>query len=185
MNHMIEKEKEFALVRKFIDGDEQAFNELVRLYQTKIYAHARRMLGNHMDADEVTQEVIIVLYNKLDTFQFNASLSTWIYKVTSTRCLNAIRKRKVKRFLMLDDDEVGELKYTEDVVADIDNRDKLKQLDNVLLKLPVKQREVFVLRNFEELSYEEISDITGKSVGGLKANYFHALKKVTELMKDG
>jgi RNA polymerase sigma-70 factor (ECF subfamily) len=64
--------KDFELINKFLNGSEAAFNELVRRYRTQIYWHARRMLGNHLDADEVTQEVLIVLYNKLNTFNFNS-----------------------------------------------------------------------------------------------------------------
>ncbi|MGE5681402.1 MAG: RNA polymerase sigma factor [Bacillota bacterium] len=178
---MIE-DKDFEYVRQFISGNENAFNLLVQKYQQKIYWHARRMLGNHMDADEVTQEVLIVLYNKLKSFNFKSSLYTWIFKITTNRSINQINKRKLKRFLFLEDSEYETLRDTQDLIADIDNKEKLKKLDKVLQELPVKQREVFSLRNFDELSYEEISEITGKTVGGLKANYFHALKKVTELM---
>lgn len=175
---------DFELVRDFNSGNEGAFNEIVRKYQNKIYWHARRMLNNHMDADEVTQEVIIVLYKKLKSFKYESNLYTWIYRITSTRSLNQIKKRQVKKFLFLDDTEVLNIDSNHDVVDEIDNKQKIEKLDSVLSKIPVKQREVFIFRQFDELSYEEISKITGKSVGGLKANYFHALKKVTELMKD-
>ncbi|HEX2960287.1 MAG TPA: RNA polymerase sigma factor [Ignavibacteriales bacterium] len=177
------EDKDFEYVRRFISGDEMAFNLLVGKYQQKIYWHARRMLGNHMDADEVTQEVLIVLYNKLKSFNFKSSLFTWIYRITATRSINQLNKRKVKRFLFLEDSDYDTLKDSEDIVENIENKEKVKKLDSVLKELPVKQREVFILRNFDELSYEEISEITGRSVGGLKANYFHALKKVTEMME--
>lgn len=181
---MIE-DKDFELVKDFLNGSESAFNLIVRKYQKKIYWHARRMVGNHLDADEVTQEVLIVMYQKLSSFQFNSTLFTWIYRITSTRSLNQLKKKQLKKFLFIDDNEESEpIPYEHDIAGDIDNRDKLKKLDEVLKKLPVKQREVFVMRTFDELSYEEISEITGKTVGGLKANYFHALKKVTELMNE-
>jgi len=177
------EEKDFEYVRRFINGDEMAFNLLVQKYQQKIYWHARRMLGNHMDADEVTQEVLIVLYTKLKSFNFKSSLFTWIYRITATRSINHLNKRKVKRFLFLEDSDYDTLRDSGDIVEDIENKEKINKLDRVLEYLPVKQREVFVLRNYDELSYEEISKITGRSVGGLKANYFHALKKVTERME--
>jgi RNA polymerase sigma-70 factor (ECF subfamily) len=63
-------------------------------------------------------------------------------------------------------------------------KEKLKKIDRLLQKLPVKQREIFILRNYDELSYEEISEVTGKSIGGLKANYFHAINKIMELVKE-
>lgn len=176
--------KDFILVQNFIKGDESAFNEIVKLYRQRIYWHARRMLGNHMDADEVTQEVLIVIYKKLDTFKFNSSLYTWIYRIVSTRSINFINRKKIKDFISIDDDETRELRENSDIVEGIENKQKIEKLNIVLQKIPPKQREVFIMRNFNELSYEEISEITGKSVGALKANYFHALKKVMELMEN-
>jgi len=181
----MEQDNDFNLIKRFLDGDENAFNLLVKKYQKKIYWHARQMLGNHSDADEVTQEVLIVIYKKLMTFNFNSSLYTWIYKIVSTRSLNQIRKRQVKRFFSIDDDENEfELKDSTDIVEDINNKEKLEKVERILQKLPPKQRQIFILRNYDQLSYEEIAKITGKTVGGLKANYFHALKKVLELTNE-
>lgn len=176
--------KEKILVDEFIAGNDTAFNEIARLYHPKIYAHCRKMLGNHMDADEVTQEVLIVLYKKLNTFRQDSALSTWVYRITTTRCLNFIKKRSLRKFIFWDDDESRKLHTSQDIVYDLENKQKLEKLDEILQRVPAKQREVFILRHFEELSYDEISKITGKSTGGLKANYFHALKKVTELMEN-
>ncbi len=180
----MEVDQDFVNIRAFVAGDEKAFNLLAQKYQKKIYWHARRMLGNHLDADEVTQEVLIVIYNQLKKFNFNSALYTWIYRITSTRCLNFIKKQKIKKFFFLDDEENIDLKYNEEILVNLEAKEKLKKLDKVLAKLPTKQKEVFSLRHFEELSYEEIAKITGKSIGGLKANYFHALKKVMEMYGD-
>jgi len=178
-------DNDFELIKKFLAGDESAFNLIVKKYQKKIYWHARQMLGNHLDADEVTQEVLIVIYKKLGSFNFNSSLFTWIYRIINTRSLNQIRRRKIKNFFSIDDDEnTFELADTKDIVEDLVNREKLKLVDKALEKLPPKQRQIFIMRNYEELSYEEISKITGKTVGGLKANYFHALRKVLELTNE-
>lgn len=175
---MMIEDSEQVLVKKFIEGDERSFNELVKKYQKNIYWHARRMVGNHLDADEIAQQVIIVLYKKLSTFKFNSTLKTWIYRITQTRCLNLLKKRKVKRFLNLDKEDTTTMKSSEDIILETEDKDKIERLSKYLEELPIKQREVFVLRHFEELNYEEISKITGKSVGGLKANYFHASKKI-------
>jgi RNA polymerase sigma-70 factor (ECF subfamily) len=168
------------LVKSFLKGNQEAFNILANKYKQKIYWHTRRMLGNHLDADEVTQEVLIVMYDKLNTFKFDSSLFTWIYSITTRRCLNYIKKRNIKRFFSIESEEITGRKSEDDIVKNFENKEKLNRLDEILEQLPVKQREVFILRNFEELSYEEISKITGKSIGGLKANYFHALKKILE-----
>lgn len=176
-------EKEFELVKNFINGDEKSFNKIVTEYQKLIYWNARRMLGNHYDADEITQQVIIVLYNKLKTFKFNSSLKTWIYKITFTRSLNLIKKNKIKNLFSIDE-PTADFKNENDIVKNLEDKEKLEKLNNVLDELPIKQKEVFILRKFDELSYEEISEITGKSIGGLKANYFHALNKILTKLDD-
>jgi RNA polymerase sigma-70 factor (ECF subfamily) len=181
---MADPSGDFDLVNDFIGGDEGAFNKIVLKYQQKIYWHARRMTGNHLDADEVVQEVLMVLYDKLKDFQFKSSLYTWIYRITATRSINFLRKKNIKQFFSFDDQEAKSVRSQEDIVRDLETKEKLAKLEKVLQKIPVKQREVFVMRSFEELSYEEISEITGKSIGGLKANYFHAMKKIMELMKE-
>jgi RNA polymerase sigma-70 factor, ECF subfamily len=181
---MADSSNDFELVNSFIAGNESAFNKIVLKYQQKIYWHARRMTGNHLDADEVVQEVLIVLYNKLKDFQFKSSLYTWIYKITSTRCINFLRKKNLRQYFSFEDSETKGLKSKEDLIKDLEAKEKLDRLHAVLKKIPLKQREVFILRNFDELSYEEISEITGGSIGGLKANYFHAIKKIMELMKN-
>jgi len=181
---MSNAEEDLSLVKNFIDGDETSFNRLVLKYQQKIYWHARRMTGNHFDAEEVVQEVLMVIYKKLKGFEFRSSLYTWIYTITSTRSINFINRRKVKESFSIDDESFIDLKSDEKIIHNIETKEKLEKLDKILQLLPLKQREVFILRNFDEMNYEEISNITGKSIGGLKANYFHAFKKVVELMKE-
>ncbi len=176
----MDREQDYELIKRFLEGDESAYNLLVRKYQKKIYWYARRMLGNHSDADEVTQEVLITLYEKLHTFKFEASLQTWLYKVTNSKTLNLMRKQKVREYLSLD--ALFGNRTGEDILTDYENKEKLILVEKALKKIPPKQREVFILRHFDELSYNEIAAITGKSVGTLKANYFHALKKITEIV---
>ncbi len=175
--------EDFELVKKFIDGDQSAFNKIVGKYQQKIYWVARRMTGNHLDADDVVQEVLLVIYDKLKYFEFRSSLFTWIYKIVSTRSINNINRRKLKTFFFIDEHENFDLKSNDDFVTQLENREKIKKIEQLLQKIPPKQREVFVYRNFEQLSYDEIAEITGKSVGALKANYFHALDKLTKFME--
>lgn len=176
-------DSDYILVRRFLYGDENSFNQLARKYQAKIYWHARRMTGNHLDADEIVQEVLLVMYDKLKNFNFQSSLFTWIYRITITRSINYIKKQKLRRFISFDSPENIGLSTGEDLVKNIEDKEKLKKLDEVLQHLPEKQREIFALRHFDQLSYEEIAELTGKSVGGLKANYFHAFEKIVKLME--
>ena len=176
---------DLELVEAFKAGNQAAFNKLVEKYQQRIYWHARQMTGNHFDADDVLQEVLIVLYKKIAEFKFNSSLYTWIYRITTTRCINHINKKKIKRFFSIDDEEFPDLKGEGSIELDYETKEKMEKLDTILQRLPAKQRQVFLMRNFEQLSYEEISEITGTSAGALKANYFHAFEKVSRLMKEG
>jgi len=179
---MHEINNDFELTKSFLNGDESAFNRLAVKYQEKIYWHARRMTGNHLDADEIVQEVLMVLYNKLKTFEFKSSLYTWIYTITNTRSINYLKKKNLRSFFSLDD--ISNSKFEQnDMIDDLESKQKVEKIEKVLQKLPVKQREVFIMRNFDELSYEEISQITGKNIGTLKANHFHALNKIKELVK--
>jgi RNA polymerase sigma-70 factor (ECF subfamily) len=174
--------EDYELIRDFLSGNEQSFNILARKYQEKIYWHARRMLGDHDDAHEIVQQVLLVMHRKLNTFNFSSSLYTWIYKITSTRSLNLLKKKKLKRYFTFSESENVDSIGRENVIADIESREKFKRMEKILLTLPVKQREVFVMRNYDDLSYEEIAGITGKTIGALKANYFHAFRKMKELM---
>jgi len=173
---------DFKLIKSFVNGDESSFNRLAVKYRERIYWHARRMTGNHVDADEIVQEVLMVLYNKLKTFEFKSSLYTWIYTITNTRSINYLKKKRLRNFFSLDD--ITNKKFEQkDVIDNLELKQKVEKIESALQKLPVKQREVFVMRNFDELSYEEIAHITGKSIGTLKANHFHALNKIKEMVK--
>jgi len=173
-----------SLVKEFLNGNEIAFKKLVDKYSQKIYWHTRGMLNNHFDADEVTQEVIIVLYEKLNTFNFESNLYTWIYRITSTRTLNFIRKKKVKELFSISDEKYNNLESESDIQYNYEKKDEIERIEKALQKIPTKQREVFIMKNFEGMTYKEISEITGKSQVGLKSNYFHALKKITELLDE-
>ncbi|NNG26658.1 MAG: RNA polymerase sigma factor, partial [Ignavibacteriaceae bacterium] len=101
----------------------------------------------------------------------------------STRSLNLIKKRQLQRLISIDQwSETGEAKN--DIFTKLDEKEKFEQMQKYLEEIPAKQREVFLLRNFEGLSYEEIAKITGKSMGTLKANYYHAFRKIKELMQN-
>lgn len=179
---MADTSDDLELVESYVKGDESAFNRIALKYQQRIYWHARRMTGNHLDADEVVQEVLLVMYRKLKGFEFKSSLYTWIYRITTTRSINFIKRRAVKELFSLEDSNKDFQSGNIDILNDIENKEEIEKLEKILQKVPAKQREVFILRAIDGMSYEEISEITGKSIGGLKSNYFHALKKITEMM---
>ncbi len=170
------------LINKFLQGDENSFNLLAKKYIDKIYWHARRMVGNHFDADEIVQQVLVVMYNKLSSFNKDSALYTWIYKITYTRSLNLLKSNSIKNFFGISN-EHNEIPSEYSTYENYENKEMLSKIDDALLKVPPKQREVFSLRHFEELSYQEISEITGKSIGSIKANYFHAFNRLKELLE--
>ena len=119
---MTEINSDRELVEEFISGNESAFNRLAKRYQEKIYWHARRMTGNHLDADEIVQQVLLVMYKKLITFNFDSSLYTWIYKITSTRSLNLIKRNKLRSFLPIDNGiEIG-VATKNDIISDLETK---------------------------------------------------------------
>ena len=156
-----------------------AFNQLVRKYQQKVYWHIRKMVIDHDDADDLTQEVFIKVWKHLENFRQDAQLYTWLYRIATNECLNFLKSKKRKFFLPINDVEA-------ELTAKIDQADNLSgdeiqlKLQKALLKLPDKQRLVFNMKYYDDLKYEEISEILGTSVGALKASYHLAVKKIEE-----
>ncbi|GAB4123697.1 MAG: RNA polymerase sigma factor [Raineya sp.] len=159
-----------------------AFNLLVRKYQERVYRHIRKMVIDHDDADDLTQETFVKVWQNLDKFKEQSKLFTWIYKIASNECLNFLRKKRNKFFLPIADVKKDLLRKLE--TSDYVSGDEIAiKLQKVLLTLPEKQRLVFNMKYFDELKYEEMSEILNTSVGALKASYHHAVKKIEEAMK--
>ena len=154
-----------------------AFNQLVRKYQRKVYWHVRKMVVDHADADDLTQDAFVQVWKHLDNFRQDAQLFTWLYRIATNECLSFLR-RKRRRFLLPLHDVGAEL--TEKLEADPGLAADAVELtlQKALLTLPDKQRLVFHLRYYDEMPYEEMAQVTGTSVGALKASYHHAVKKV-------
>lgn len=159
------------------------FNLLVRKYQQKIYWHIRKMVIDHDDADDLVQDVFIKVWKHVGNFREDAQLYTWIYRIATNECLNFLRKKKNKFFLPIHDvqHELSEKLNASDY---IDGDEIQLKLQKALLKLPNKQRLVFNMKYFDDMKYEEISEITETTVGSLKANYHHAVKKIEAFLKN-
>jgi RNA polymerase sigma factor (sigma-70 family) len=171
------------LITAFQQGNESAFNELVQRYQEKIYWVARRFVQDHDQADEIVQEVFVKTYKSLHAFRSESTFYTWIYRIVVNASLNAVRKQRIREFLRIDEffDVAGAESDQPD--EQYERREQQALIENAIDQLPEKQKAVFLLRYYEELPYEEISKILKTSVGGLKANYFHALKKIGEIVR--
>ena len=158
---------------------ELGFRELIETYQKRVYQVIRRMVLIHEDADDLTQNTFIKAYKALDRFEGNSSLFTWLYRIATNESLTFLEKKKKRYFFSLDDHQEKLESYV-DSSASLSGDEIQVKLQKSLLKLPDKQRLVFHLKYEEDLSYEEISKITGTSVGALKASYHHAVKKIEQ-----
>ncbi len=163
------------------DTRNYGFNMLVRAYKQRVYWHVRKMVIDHDDADDLTQEVFIKIHRYIDNFREDSQLFTWIYRIATNECLSFLNKKKRRFFLPIGDVEAeltGKLESGNHISGD---EIQLK-LQKALLKLPEKQRLVFNMKYFDDLPYEEISKITETSVGALKASYHHAVKKIEDFL---
>jgi RNA polymerase sigma-70 factor (ECF subfamily) len=159
----------------------EAFTWLVEKYQQRIYRHVRRMVIDHDDADDLVQEVFIKVYNNLGNFQGESQLFTWLYRIATNECLRFLEKKRKRYFLPLTD-VTGELTHKLESSHPMDGDEIQLKLQKAVLTLPDKQRAVFHMKYYEDMKYETMSEITGTSVGSLKASYHHAVKKIEEIL---
>jgi RNA polymerase sigma factor (sigma-70 family) len=159
----------------------EAFPLLVSQYQRRVYGIVRKMVISHDDADDIVQEVFVKVWNNLDNFKGESNLFTWMYRIATNESLQFLRKRRNQSWFRTDITEELENALVSDKHIDADEI-QLK-LQKAILKLPDKQRLVFNLKYFEELTYEQIAEITDSTVGSLKASFHHATKKIEEFLQ--
>ena len=162
---------------------ERAFSAIVKKYQEKLYWHIRRMVIAHDDANDVLQNMFIKVWNALDNFREDSQLYTWLYRIATNESLTFLQQQKKRASVSLNDVESGlsnKVKADEGFDA---NRLEWK-LQVAIQQLPEKQRAVFNLRYYDEMPYEEMSRVLDTSEGALKASYHHAVKKVSEYIKN-
>ncbi len=159
------------------------FNMLVRKYQQRVYWLVRKMVIDHDDANDLTQDIFIKVHRAIDSFREDSQLFTWIYRIATNECLSYLNKRKRRFFLPIED--VGQQLISKlDSAAHINGDDIQLKLQKAILKLPDKQRLVFNLKYFEEMPYEEMAEVTKTSVGALKASFHHAVKKIENFLSE-
>lgn len=156
---------------------------LVRSYQQRVYGIVRKMVIDHDDADDLTQETFIKIHRSIDTFRSDSQLFTWIYRIATNECLTFLNKKKRRFFLPLEDVNVHLIACI-DSTPEISGDDIQKKLQKAMLTLPDKQRLVFTMKYFEDLTYEDMAEVTSTSVGALKASYHHAVKKIEDYLSE-
>lgn len=160
-----------------------AFSELVKSSSEKLYWHIRRMVLNHDDASDVLQNTFLKAWNGLNNFRGDSQLTTWLYRIATNESLTFLTNERMKNVTSsLEAEEVLLRKMEGDTYFSGDEAQK--KLQKAILTLPEKQRVVFNLRYFEEMSYENMSEVLGTSVGALKASYHYAVKKIELFLKE-
>ncbi len=172
----ITDEQILALVKE--EGQqERGFRLLLQKYQERLYWHIRHMVVEHEDANDVVQNCFIKVFRGIQRFEGKSALYTWLYRIATNESITFLKKKKKRSADSLDKEA---LRVAERLKADVyfDGDDIQLALQKAIQQLPEKQRIVFQMRYFQEMSYQQMSEILGTSVGGLKASYHHAVKKV-------
>jgi len=181
-------EEDFKLLARFKKGDQQAFELLVRKYKMVVFNTVYSIMGNTQEADDIAQEVFLKVYTKAGSFKGESSFSTWLYRITVNRCLDELRKRKIKIISYETEFSQDEKLRLKDVLAsreeDITEDLRKKELQDVIQKamnsLPEKDRIILTLKEIEGLSYNEISKAMEISLGKVKIWLFRARQKLKE-----
>ena len=157
------------LVRAAQDGDIDAFEAIVRRHQAAVYRVARRILGSPADAQDVTQDTFVRAWRNLGRFRSDSTVSTWLYRIVTRRCLDVIATRRPTEHL----DEDLQTSST-DPSENAEQRDRLRAVTRAIAMLPAEQRAALVLREFEALSYQEVADVLGTTVPAVKGRIHRA-----------
>lgn len=173
----MQDEKEF--INELLDSRTQniAFERLLKNYQKPLYNHVRNIVLNHDDANDVLQNTFVKVFQNLNKFKGESKLFSWIYRIATNEALTFLAQKAKKSGIS---SETLQKKSLDNLIADIyfDGNEIQVKLQKAIVLLPEKQQLIFKMKYFEELKYDEISEILGTSVGALKASYHLAVKKI-------
>jgi RNA polymerase sigma-70 factor (ECF subfamily) len=175
-------EKEVLRLLQNEDTQKRGFECVVAQYSEQLYWQIRRMVFSHEDANDLLQNTFIKAWMNIDYFRGDAKLSTWLYRIALNECLTFLNKQRAASTLSLDAEEATAIQQLESD-SYFSGDEALLSLQKALLTLPEKQRIVFNLKYYQEMKYEEMSEILGTSVGALKASYHHAVKKIEKFLE--
>ena len=180
-----QKAWELELLAEFANEStrNRAFTKLMERYRKALYWHIRRMVLDHDETDDLLHNTFIRCYQSLDRFEARSGLYTWLYRIATNLCLSHLSQKKRRRMLSLSDDTVRLEAELKRVTPQERMGSPEYLLEKALLKLPPKQRLVFQMRYYDELPYEQMSEILGTSEGALKASYHLAFKKVEAILR--
>jgi RNA polymerase sigma-70 factor, ECF subfamily len=162
---------------------ERGFRLLMQKYQEPLYRHIRRMVFNHDDADDVIQNTFIKVYRNIERFEGKSKLFTWLYRIATNEAITFLNSKNRKETDTLDSTQTAHLANRLQADVFFDGDEIQMKLQQAMAVLPDKQRAVFNLRYYDEMPYEEMSEVLETSVGALKASYHHAVKKIESFFK--
>lgn len=178
------KMEERELIEKAQRGDMAAFENIVRTYEKQVYGIAMQVAQNTQDAEDITQEVFVLVFRKLDSYRFEAGFFSWLYRIVMNTSFNYQRSRKHYEFLENEDDNDRQLAVAdEDSSVASDSESFQIKLKQALLELPEKQRTVFIMKYSQHLKIREIASIIGIGEGTVKKYLFRATEKLRGLLK--
>lgn len=170
------------LIHRVRDGDTAAFEELVLRYQKPVYSFVLRLLRDTAEAEDTVQKVFLLVYQNLKNFRFESSFKTWLYRISINQCHNVFRQHKNREFTPLDDLPLADSKTSQE--EDYAQKEIMAQARKAIEKLPTKQRQVLLLRVYQDLSFEEIGQVLNMRANSAKVNFHYALEKVKEWMRN-
>jgi RNA polymerase sigma factor (sigma-70 family) len=162
---------------------EKGFRLLMTTYQEPLYRHVRRMVFDHDDANDVIQNTFIKVYRNVERFEGKSKLYTWLYRIATNEAITFLNSRQRRDTDTLDNPDHAHVANSLRADAFFDGDEVQIKLVQAIALLPDKQRLVFNMRYYEEMPYEDMSNVLGTSVGALKASYFHAVRKIEGFFK--
>lgn len=173
------------IIEKILNPDTKnyGFNILMEMYKEKVYWIIRRMVIDHDESNDISQEVFVKVWKNISKFKGDSKLYTWIFRIATNEALTYLRKKKRRFFIPIIDVE-DELASSLESDAYYSGDEIQMRLQKAILSLPEKQRLVFNMKYFEEMKYKDMSEVLEISVGGLKAQYHHAVKKIENFLKE-
>ena len=181
----MENEKVFIKALLNPKTQQEAFKQLVFQYQKPLYNHIRNIVINHDDTDDVLQNTFIKVFRNLSKFKGESKLFSWIYRIATNETLTFLQKKKKATFTSLEDNQALVDTWEAGVASGSVSGEEIElKLQRAMLTLTDKQRQIFQMKYFEYLTFEQIAEITGTTVGGLKATYHTAMKKIEEKLME-
>lgn len=161
----------------------EAFGEVIRIYSEPLYRQIRRMVQSHDDANDILQNSFMKAWQSIENFRGDAKLSTWLHKIAINESITFLEKERKRLGISLDEEESHLVNLIE---ADtyVDGDELARKLREAIASLPEKQRLVFNMRYYDDMKYEQMSEILGTSVGALKASYHLAVKKIEQFFDE-